>query len=183
MVSTRPLISKSSSPFINTLVTVLSETITIGITVTYMFHSFFSSLVTSRYLSLISLSFSFTPWSAGAEKSTTQQVLFLLLTITRSGRLAEITWSVCISKSQSSLWVSLSRTDSELCIDLLLVRSSLIFLHNSQWITYPTHSCLVLYSFWVSLLHSLIIWLIVLSLSPHNIHVLFYCVLSIFALI
>ena len=41
MVSTRPPNSKSSSPFSNPLVTVLNTAITIGIIVTYMFHSFF----------------------------------------------------------------------------------------------------------------------------------------------
>ena len=40
MVSTRPLISKSSSPFNNSLVTVLKAPITIGMIVTLMFHSF-----------------------------------------------------------------------------------------------------------------------------------------------
>ena len=38
MVSTSPLISKSSNPFINHLVIVLSEPITIGVTITFMFH-------------------------------------------------------------------------------------------------------------------------------------------------
>ena len=42
---------------------------------------------------------------AGTAKSTSQQVLFLL-TITRSGRLAEISRSVCISKSQRTLCIS-----------------------------------------------------------------------------
>ena len=41
MVSTRPPTSKSSSPFSNPLVTVPNAPITIGIIVTYMFHSFF----------------------------------------------------------------------------------------------------------------------------------------------
>ena len=40
MVSTRPLIFKSSSPCTNPLITVLSESFRIGITVTFMFHSF-----------------------------------------------------------------------------------------------------------------------------------------------
>ena len=39
-------------------------------------------------------------------------------------------------------------------------------------ITLPTQSCLVLYSFCASLLHLLIMWLIVLSLLPHNYHLL-----------
>ena len=45
-------------------------------------------------------------------------------------------------------------------------------MHNSQWITFPTQSCLVLYSLCANLLHSLIIWLIVWSLSPHKLYLL-----------
>ena len=52
---------------------------------------------------------------------------------------------------------------------------------NSQWITLSTKSCLVLYSC-ANLLH-LLMWLMVSSLSPHNLHLLFCCVLSILALI
>ena len=104
-----------------------------------------------------------------------------LLTLTRFGRLAEIRWSVCISKSERSLRVSFFRTDSGLCLYHLIVWSNLNFLHNSQWITFLTQSCLVLYSFCVNLLHSLIIWLIVSALSPHNLHSLFCCLSSIFA--
>ena len=44
MVSTRPLISKSSSPCTNPLVTMQSAPITISIIHTFMFHSFFSVL-------------------------------------------------------------------------------------------------------------------------------------------
>ena len=76
--------------------------------------------------------------------------LFCLLIITRSGLLAGIRWSVCISKFQRNLWVSFSRTNSGLCIHNLLRCSNLIFLYNSQWITFPTQSCLVLYSFCAS---------------------------------
>ena len=77
MVSTRPLISKSSSPGTNLLVTVPSAQFTIGIIVTFMFHSFFSSsLARFMYYSLSSLSFSFTLWSAGKANSTIRQVLF-----------------------------------------------------------------------------------------------------------
>ena len=39
-------------------------------------------------------------------------------------------------------------------------------LHNSKRITFPTRSSLFLYSFCASLLHSLIMWLTVSSLSP-----------------
>ena len=102
MVSTRLLISKSYSPFINPSVSVPRAPITIGITVTFMF------------LSYPSFCFPFySGWSAGTSKSTIRQVLFFLFIITRSGRLTEIRGSVFISKSMRSLCVSLSRTDSE----------------------------------------------------------------------
>ena len=59
MVSSLPLISKSSSPFINPLVVVPRAQITTGINITFMFHSFFNPLARSRYSSFFSLSFSF----------------------------------------------------------------------------------------------------------------------------
>ena len=106
----------------------------------------------------------------------------LFLLIIRSGLQAEIRWLVCMSKSHRSLCVSLSRTDAGLCICHLFVWSNVNFLHISQWIPLPTQSCLVLY-FCTNLLHSLIMWIMVSSLSPHNLHLLFCCILSILALI
>ena len=85
----------------------------------------------------------------------------------------------CVCHSHRSLCVLFSRTGAGLYIYHLLVWSNLIFLHISQWITLPTQSCLVLYSFCANLLHSLIMWLIISSLSPHSLHLLFRCVLSI----
>ena len=157
IVSTRPPTSKSSRSFNNPLVIVPEASITIGTIVTFMFHSFFNSLAKSRYLSLYSHSFSFILWSAGTAKPTILQILFFfLLIIIRSGFLAEIRWSACISKSHRSFCVTFSRTGSGLCIYHLLVWSNLNFLHISQWITLPTQSCLALYSFCANLLHSLI---------------------------
>ena len=121
MVSTRPPTSKSSRPFNNPLVTVSKAPTTIGIIVTFMFHSFFNSLARSRYLSFISHSFSLILWSAGRAKSIILQILFLLLIILRSGLLAEIRWPMCMSKSHRSLCVSFSRTDAGLCIYHLFV--------------------------------------------------------------
>ena len=108
---------------------------------------FFNSLARSRYLSLFSLNFNFTLWSAETAKSTILPVLSFLLIIIRSGRLAEIRWSVRISKSQWSLCVSFSRVYSGLCIYNLFVWSNINFLHNFRWIPLPTRSCLALYSF------------------------------------
>ena len=77
MVSTRPPTSKSSSPFNNPLATVPKAPITVGIIVTFMFHSFlFNSLARSTYLFFFSHSFTFILWSAGTAKSTILQVLF-----------------------------------------------------------------------------------------------------------
>ena len=86
MVSTRPHIAKSSSPWTNYLLTVPRAPITIGISVTFMFNSWFNSQAKSRYSSL-SLSFN-------------------LLISTRSGRRAKISWPVPISKFQRSLCIS-----------------------------------------------------------------------------
>ena len=143
MASTRPLISNSSSPFNNPLVTVSRAPITIRINISFMLLSFFKSRARSRYLSFFLLSFNSTLLSARIANSTILQVLFFLLIIIRSGRLAEIKWSICISKSHWGLCVTLSRTDARLWIYLLFVWSNFNFLHNSQWITLPTQSCLV----------------------------------------
>ena len=77
-VSSRPFISKSSSSSSGTnhLVTVPRARITIDITVTFMFHRFFSYLARSTYLSLSSFSFSFTLCSAGTAKSIIRLILF-----------------------------------------------------------------------------------------------------------
>ena len=76
MISTRPLIFKSSSPCTNPLVTVPRATITIGINVTFMFHRFFNFLARSRFVSFFLLSVSFILWSAGTAKFTNVQILF-----------------------------------------------------------------------------------------------------------
>ena len=181
MVSSRPLISKSSSPCTNPSVTVPRAPIIIVITVTFMFLSFFNSLARSRYLSLFAF-FQFYPKVNRNDKVHYSAGSLFLLTITRSGHLAEIRWSFCILKSFRSLCVPFSMPSSGLYIYHLFVWSNLSFLHNSQWITLPPKTRPVLYSFCANLLHSLIMWLTVSSLSPQNLHLLFSYVLSIFAL-
>ena len=181
MVSTCPHTSKSSSLFNNSLVTVSRAPIMIGI----MSHScsiFFSVAWQGRRVNssfyFPSVLFCGQPW-----QKSSQFYNYFLLIIIRSGLLAEIRWSACMSKSYRSLCVSFSMTNAGLCIYHLFVWSNLNFLYIFQWITLPTQSCLVLYFFCANLLHSLIMWLIVSSLSPHNLHLLFCCVLSILALI
>ena len=112
MVSSRPPNSKSSSPFSNPLVTVTNAPITIGIILTFMFHSFFNSLARSRYLSFSSHPFSFILWSAGTTKSTILHILFffflLLLIIIRSALLAEnyhYYYYYCYYQTESDLYI------------------------------------------------------------------------------
>ena len=70
-----------------------------------------------------------------------------------------------VSQNPREFYATYSRwKDSGLHSYLFVVRLNLNFLYNSQWITFPTQSCLVLSSFCSSLLHSLIMWLIVSSL-------------------
>ena len=86
-------------------------------------------------------------------------------------------------KSHRSLCVVFFRTGAGLCIYHLLVWSNVNFLHISQWITLSTQLCLASYSLCANLLHSLILWLMVSSLSLHSLHLLFCWVLSNLALI
>ena len=78
--------------------------------------------------------------------------------------------------------VSCSRADSVLCIYYLFVCSNVNFLRSCQWISSLTHLCLVSYSFCSNLLYSFIIWLIISTLSPHYLHLLFCSSLSVFSL-
>ena len=114
-----------------------------------MFHRFFRSLARSKYLSLFSFSFISTFWFAETAKSTIRQALYFLLIMTRFGLLADVRWSVYKWKSQRILCISFSWMDSSLCLYHQVVWSNFHVLHNSQWITFPTQSCLVLYTFWV----------------------------------
>ena len=130
MVSTRSLVFKSSSPRINSSVTVQRALITIGIIVTIMFHS--SSIPwkgLGTYLSSL-FQFYFVICQESKVYNTACSLFFLLL-------LDLIRWFVCISKSQRSFCVSFTRTDSGLCIYHLFVWSNFNFFHDSQWITFP----------------------------------------------
>ena len=144
---------------------------------TYSIVFFFSSQARSRYLSLFSLSFSLTSGQPEQQNPLKAGSFFFIC------HLAKIRWSIFISKSLRSSCLSFSRTDTGSCIYHLFVRSYLKFLHILQWITHSNQSCLLLYSLCTKLLHSLVMWLIVSSLSPHNLNLIFCCVWSIFLII
>ena len=145
-----------------------------------MFHRFFDSLARSNYLSFFSLSFNFTQWSAGTEKSTILQILnfycWLLLGLVVWPRLGD--QLVC----QNARGVCVSHSPGHMLGCAYTICS---YGQMSISCTIPSGSliCLLLYSFCANLLHSLIMWLIVSSLSPHNLHMLFCCILSILVLV
>ena len=175
IVSTRPPTSKSSRPFNNPSVIVPNAPITIGTIVTFMLYSFFQFSSKVQVLILFSHSFRFILWFARTAKSTILQILFFIdnnKVWSSRPRLGD----PCVCQRLIGVYVSYPKTGAGLCIYHLLVWLNLNFLHIFQWITFPTQSCLALYSFCANLLHSLITWLIVSSLSPHSDHLLFCCV-------
>ena len=122
-------------------------------------------------------------WFSVSKIPVKNQLFSFFFFIIKFNLLAEIRWFVCMLRSHRSLGVLFSRTNAGLYIYDLLVWSNLNSLHIAQWITLPTQSCLVLYSFYANLLHSLFMWLMVSSLSTHSLYLLFSCILSIIALI
>ena len=131
MVSTSDLISNSSSPWTNPLVTVLSTPITIGIPVTFTFHNF--SVLSQGPDTYLSFSFlSILLCGLAGQQSPQFSRFSFFFTITMSVCLAEIRWSVCISKSPGSLCISVSWTDSGLLL-LLLFTSLRVFQTSVSW--------------------------------------------------
>ena len=150
VVSTRPPTSMSSRPFDNTLVTLPKAPITIGTIVTLMFHILFQFSSKVEILILLFTFFQFYSVINRDSKIDNFASSLFLLIIIRSGLLAGIRRSMCMSKSHRSLCVSFSWTGAGLCMYYLFVWSNFNFL--------PTKSCLVLYFFGANLLHSLIMW-------------------------
>ena len=99
MVSVRTLIFFSFSLFFKPLVNVPSEPHTIGITITFIFHSIFSSQISLIYLTVFSLHFNFSLWFVGYCKIY-YLTNYCFLVITKSGLLAGIRWSICIWKTR-----------------------------------------------------------------------------------
>ena len=77
--------------------------------ITSLYQNFINSQKNSKYLSNCSPSFKRSGTLCHLLKFTRWEVIFFLLII-RSGLLALIRWSICISKSQGILCVSFSRT-------------------------------------------------------------------------
>ena len=157
-VPTRPVFSKSSSHCTNSVVTAPRQPITIGIIVTFSLQRLFNSLAKSRYLSLVSLSFSFTLSSAETAKSTILQVLSVFVDyykVWSSGRDLVIRLYLKVPEEfipsfiQDRFWV----------VHIPFVR--VVKLQLFVQVTLSTQSSRVLYSFCANVLHSLIMGLVV----------------------
>ena len=145
MVSSNPSVIVPSAPLI------------IGITVTFMFYSFFSSLARSRHLTFCFLLILFCTVQFGWFS------FFLLsLDLVIWLRLGDPFSS--LNHTKNCLFYFLEKILGY-AYTIFFIWSNWNFLHNSQGITLPTQSYLVLYSLSITLLHSLIMWLIALSIT------------------
>ena len=79
-----------------------------------------------------------------------KEVLFLLIKTVSELTLGN---QFVSQKSHWDICILFSRRDSGLWLCYLLARPNFVLLHNSLLITFPTQSCLVLYSFGASFLH------------------------------
>ena len=131
------------------------------ITVNFIFHCFFSSWERSRYLSSFSYCFNSNVGSDGAVLYLTST--FPLVKVWSSGQDCWIPFffsksrSLFILKSQRSLCISFLKTDFYLFIYDLSVWQKFSRLHNYLRVAFSTQLCLLSYSFFDSLLHSLVV--------------------------
>ena len=139
LLSTFPLISKSSSPFTK-----------------LVFGGGSCSLATYRNLSLFSFSFNLTLGFVGTAKSTIQQVLSFFSFLFNFFFFFFFLFIITVWPRLGNLYLKIpeNRTDS-----WLFAWSNLNFWHNSLWITFPTQSSFILYSLGTHL-HSVIMRLI-----------------------
>ena len=141
----------------------------------------FSSLARSLYFSLFSLSSIFTLWSGGTAKSTIRQVFFFCWLLERL-----FVWSRLgdpfVSQNPREYCASHSPGRVLSCAYATWSYSRILISCTIQLDRLPYLITLSLTLFCDNLLHSLFMWLIVLFLSQHNLHLLFCCVTSNFAL-
>ena len=179
IVSTRLFISNSSSPCTNPLLTIPRVSITIGITIIFMFHSFFNSLASSKCFLSILLCGQPGQKSPKFGKLSVLGLGFFFIDLVVWPRLDDP------FESQNPSVVCASHSLGQIlgCTYTICSLSNFNFLHSSRWITLPTQSCLVLYSFCANLLHSLIIWLVISSYITYILLLLYLLLLLLLILV
>ena len=146
-----------------------------------MSHSILNSLERSQYFSQNSLFLIFSLWFAGMVKfSVFFFFWFIFLLISPRSGFSSGFACLLASKISEEFYVSHSIRQILVCACTIWLYGQIsVFLHDSQWITFPTQACVDIYSLCTLLLH----WLIVSFLSPHYLRFLFWGVLLILALI
>lgn len=145
----------------------------------YILRPYFVNLQFSykAYVFLLAYSLSFNYTLCWPTISTLWQIFMFM--ITGSDFLAQIKWSVWNLNFISLL----CKTIFGFYIYYCFILPNAIRLHNSKWITFPTQSYLFSRSFQGILLQSPLLWLVVSALSVQGLHLLFWCVISIWDLI
>ena len=146
MVSTHSLISKSSSPFNNPSMTVPRVPIINCVNVTFIFHSVFQFLSNVLVFILLLNFFLFcSVFSRDSQVYNSANFIFgwILLDLIVSPSLD----ALLVCQNPIGVCVSFSGTAAGLCIYHLFAWSNFNFFHNSEWITLPIQSFLVLYTF------------------------------------
>ena len=128
MISIPSLISNSSNLCSKPFGALPNEPTANGISITLMFE-FFGKVQVFFYLFTFLYFHSVVRRNGKIHKTASS-----FLVNTRSSRLAEIRWCVCIVKSQKSLCISFSEIDSSLCIYHLVAWSNFNLLYNFKWI-------------------------------------------------
>ena len=145
-VSTSPIISKSSRPYPNHLVTVPREPITIGIIVSFTLHSVFQFLRKVQVLIPLFVFFhiyTVVRWDSKVSISASVRFFcWLLLGLVVWPRLSD----PFVSQNLRCGCVSFSRRDYGLFINYLFLWWNFTFLLNPKGISLLTQSCQVLYS-------------------------------------
>ena len=159
MVSIFPLISKPSGPFTNPLgivPSVPSQLVSPSPSFYMDFCWLAGSPCTSLFFFFFLLSFIFPSVVCRDDKDHYLVVsLLFLLTITWSGRLIEIRWSVCISKPQRNLCISM--TNYGLGIYHLFVLSNLNLLPKLHFLPHKVLSTLIHFLSWFTVFANCIV--------------------------
>ena len=135
-----------------------------------MFHSFFQFSSKVHVLNFLFAIFQFySDISRQSKIYNSARSLFFLLTIIRFDRQAEIRWSVCTSKSESFPCLILQDKFWVVHIPFLrMVKLQFLIQFHGDYFLHPVVPSLI--PSCANLTHSLIMWFIVSSPSPHKQH-------------
>lgn len=122
---------------------------------------------------MISISLVLTPASYGVANSSTRY--FLLFSVYSLNQVfCDLSHDLSRSWHPTGSYI----VDFSQLLYHFAFRANPYFLHTSQWIFFPTQSCLLLYTFWANLPHSLTAWITVSSAFPRNLYLLVFSVYS-----